>query len=203
MTDILWSPDKNKIKKSYMSVLKKKINNKYNLGLKSYSDLYEWSVNNINLFWEVLWYDLDIIYSKNFKYVIDDERKMPGANWFSESKLNFSENLLKYKNSNKIALKFYNEKGNYKELSYKNLYKLVSKVSYSFRKMGIKEGDRVCAVMPNITETIVSMLATASIGAIWSSCSPEFGIDGILDRFKQINPKLLISSNGYYFKGKT
>ena len=203
MADILWSPDRNKMKNSYMSVLKKKINNKYNLGLKSYNDLYEWSVNNIHLFWEVLWYDLDIIYSKNFKYVIDDESKMPGANWFHDSKLNFSENLLRYKNSNKIALKFYNEKGNYRELSYKDLYNLVSKVSYSFRKMGLEEGDRVCAVLPNIVETIVSMLATASIGAIWSSCSPEFGIEGILDRFKQVNPKLLISSNGYYFKGKT
>jgi acetoacetyl-CoA synthetase len=128
---------------------------------------------------------------------------MPGANWFSESKLNFSENLLKYKNSDNLALKFYNEKGHYKELSYKSLYSLVSKVSHSFREMGLKEGDRVCAVMPNIIETIVSMLATASIGAIWSSCSPEFGIQGILDRFKQVKPKLLISSNGYYFKGKT
>ena len=203
MADILWSPDKNKIKKSYMSVLKKKINYRHNLDLKSYNDLYDWSVNNIDLFWETLWYDLDIIYSKNFKNVIDDENKMPGANWFSGSKLNFSENLLKYKDSNKIALKFYNEKGHYKELSYKKLYTLVSKVSYSFKDMGLKEGDRICAVMPNVVETIVSMLAAASIGIIWSSCSPEFGTQGILDRFKQINPKLLICSNGYYFKGKT
>tara|TARA_B110001454_G_scaffold41105_1_gene40401 strand:- start:980 stop:2923 length:1944 start_codon:yes stop_codon:yes gene_type:complete len=203
MAEILWSPDKNKIEKSYMSALKKNINNKYNLDLKSYNDLYEWSINNIDLFWGVIWYDLDIIYSKNFKYVIDDENNMPGANWFSESKLNFSENLLRYKNSDSLALKFYNEKGHYKELSYKSLYNLVSKVSHSFREMGLKEGDRVCAVMPNIIETIVSMLATASIGAIWSSCSPEFGIQGILDRFKQVKPKLLISSNGYYFKGKT
>ena len=203
MADILWSPDKNKIKKSYMSVLKKKINYRHSLDLKSYNDLYDWSISNIHLFWETLWYDLDIIYSKNFKNVIDDENKMPGANWFSGSKLNFSENLLKYKDSNKIALKFYNEKGHYKELSYKKLYTLVSKVSYSFKDMGLKEGDRICAVMPNVVETIVSMLAAASIGVIWSSCSPEFGIQGILDRFKQINPKLLICSNGYYFKGKT
>ena len=128
---------------------------------------------------------------------------MPGANWFFESKLNFSENLLRYKNSNDIALKFCNERGDYKDLSYKSLYQMVAKVSYSFKKMGLKEGDRVCAIMPNLIETIVSMLATASIGAIWSSCSPEFGIKGILDRFKQVNPKLLICSNGYYFKGKT
>ncbi len=203
MADILWTPNENKIKKSYITALKKKINVQYSLDLKTYNDLYEWSVNNISLFWEVLWYDLDIIYSKNFKYVIDDINKMPGANWFFESKLNFSENLLRYKNSNDIALKFCNERGDYKDLSYKSLYQMVAKVSYSFKKMGLKEGDRVCAIMPNLIETIVSMLATASIGAIWSSCSPEFGIKGILDRFKQVNPKLLICSNGYYFKGKT
>jgi acetoacetyl-CoA synthetase len=119
MADILWSPDKDKIEKSYMSALKNNINNKYNLDLKSYNDLYEWSINNIDLFWGILWYDLDIIYSKNFKHVIDDENNMPGANWFSESKLNFSENLLRYKNSDNLALKFYNEKGHYKKLSYK------------------------------------------------------------------------------------
>ena len=203
MADILWTPNENKIKKSYITALKKKINVQYSLDLKTYNDLYEWSINNISLFWEVLWYDLDIIYSKNFKYVIDDINKMPGSNWFFESKLNFSENLLRYKNSNDIALKFCNERGDYKDLSYKSLYQMVAKVSYSFKKMGLKEGDRVCAIMPNLIETIVSMLATASIGAIWSSCSPEFGIKGILDRFKQVNPKLLICSNGYYFKGKT
>ena len=203
MADILWTPNENKIKKSYITALKKKINVQYSLDLKTYNDLYEWSINNISLFWEVLWYDLDIIYSKNFKYVIDDINKMPGANWFFESKLNFSENLLRYKNSNDIALKFCNERGDYKDLSYKSLYQMVAKVSYSFKKMGLKEGDRVCAIMTNLIETIVSMLATASIGAIWSSCSPEFGIKGILDRFKQVNPKLLICSNGYYFKGKT
>ena len=203
MTEALWAPDENKIKKSYITALKKKINVQYSLDLKTYNDLYEWSVNNISLFWEVLWYDLDIIYSKNFKYVIDDVNKMPGANWFFESKLNFSENLLRYKNSNDIALKFCNEKGDCKDLSYKKLYQMVAKVSFSFKKMGLKEGDRVCAIMPNLIETIVSMLAATSIGAIWSSCSPEFGIQGILDRFKQVNPKLLICSNGYHFKGKT
>ena len=203
MADILWTPNENKIKKSYITALKKKINVQYSLDLKTYNDLYEWSINNISLFWEVLWYDLDIIYSKNFKYVIDDINKMPGSNWFFESKLNFSENLLRCKNSNDIALKFCNERGDYKDLSYKSLYQMVAKVSYSFKKMGLKEGDRVCAIMPNLIETIVSMLATASIGAIWSSCSPEFGIKGVLDRFKQVNPKLLICSNGYYFKGKT
>ena len=202
MADVLWMPNKDRIKKSYISNLQNKINKKYSLNLKSYPDLYKWSINNIDLFWKMLWFDLDIIHSKNFNTIVDSENKMPGALWFSGSRLNFTENLLRFKNSNSIALKFYNETGDYKEITYQDLHKQVSKVAYSFKEMGINKGDRVCAVMPNIFETIIAMLASASIGAIWTSCSPEFGIKGILDRFNQVKPKLLIFTNGYSFKGK-
>ena len=203
MNDILWTPSKNQIQKSYMSNLQKKISNKYNLDLKTYSDLYDWSVDNTSLFWGFLWYDLDIISSKKFKYVVDDESKMPGAKWFHESRLNYAENLLRFKDSKSIALKFLSENGHKEEISYKNLYGLVSKVAFSFKSLGLEEGDRVCALVPNKIETVVAMLAASSIGAIWSSCSPDFGIEAILDRFKQVKPKLLISTNGYYFKGKS
>ena len=203
MNDILWTPSKNQIQKSYMSNLQKKISNKYNLDLKTYSDLYDWSVNNTSLFWGFLWYDLDIISSKKFKYVVDDESKMPGAKWFHESRLNYAENLLRFKDSKSIALKFLSENGHKEEISYKNLYGLVSKVAFSFKSLGLEKGDRVCALVPNKIETVVAMLAASSIGAIWSSCSPDFGIEAILDRFKQVKPKLLISTNGYYFKGKS
>ena len=203
MNDILWTPSKNKIQKSYMSNLQKKISNKYNLDLKTYSDLYDWSVDNTSLFWGFLWYDLDIISSKKFKYVVDDESKMPGAKWFHESRLNYAENLLRFKDSKSIALKFLSENGHKEEISYKNLYGLVSKVAFSFKSLGLEKGDRVCALVPNKIETVVAMLAASSIGAIWSSCSPDFGIEAILDRFKQVKPKLLISTNGYYFKGKS
>ena len=203
MNDILWTPSKNKIQKSYMSNLQKKISNKYNLNLKTFSDLYNWSVHNIGLFWGFLWYDLDIISSKKFKYVVDDESKMPGAKWFHESRLNYAENLLRFKDSKSIALKFLSENGHTEEISYKNLYGLVSKVAFSFKSLGLQEGDRVCALMPNKIETVAAMLAASSIGAIWSSCSPDFGTEAILDRFKQVKPKLLISTNGYYFKGKS
>ena len=203
MNDILWTPSKNQIQKSYMSNLQKKISNKYNLDLKTYSDLYDWSVDNTSLFWGFLWYDLDIISSKKFKYVVDDESKMPGAKWFHESRLNYAENLLRFKDSKSIALKFLSENGHKEEISYKNLYGLVSKVAFSFKSLGLEKGDRVCALVPNKIETVVAMLAASSIGAIWSSCSPDFGIEAILDRFKQVKPKLLISTNGYYFKGKS
>ncbi|MAV93124.1 MAG: acetoacetate--CoA ligase [Candidatus Marinimicrobia bacterium] len=203
MNDILWTPSKNQIQKYYMSNLQKKISNKYNLDLKTYSDLYDWSVNNTSLFWGFLWYDLDIISSKKFKYVVDDESKMPGAKWFHESRLNYAENLLRFKDSKSIALKFLSENGHKEEISYKNLYGLVSKVAFSFKSLGLEKGDRVCALVPNKIETVVAMLAASSIGAIWSSCSPDFGIEAILDRFKQVKPKLLISTNGYYFKGKS
>ena len=203
MNDILWTPSKNQIQKSYMSNLQKKISNKYNLDLKTYSDLYDWSVNNTSLFWGFLWYDLDIISSKKFKYVVDDESKMPGAKWFHESRLNYAENLLRFKDSKSIALKFLSENGHKEEISYKNLYGLVSKVAFSFKSLGLEKGDRVCALVPNKIQTVVAMLAASSIGAIWSSCSPDFGIEAILDRFKQVKPKLLISTNGYYFKGKS
>tara|TARA_S200000501_G_scaffold128592_2_gene121535 strand:+ start:34031 stop:35971 length:1941 start_codon:yes stop_codon:yes gene_type:complete len=203
MNDILWTPSKNQIQKSYMSNLQKKISNKYNLDLKTYSDLYDWSVDNTSLFWGFLWYDLDIISSKKFKYVVDDESKMPGAKWFHESRLNYAENLLRFKDSKSIALKFLSENGHKEEISYKNLYGLVSKVAFSFKSLGLEKGDRVCALVPNKIQTVVAMLAASSIGAIWSSCSPDFGIEAILDRFKQVKPKLLISTNGYYFKGKS
>ena len=133
MNDILWTPSKNQIQKSYMSNLQKKISNKYNLDLKTYSDLYDWSVDNTSLFWGFLWYDLDIISSKKFKYVVDDESKMPGAKWFHESRLNYAENLLRFKDSKSIALKFLSENGHKEEISYKNLYGLVRKVEFDIK----------------------------------------------------------------------
>ena len=185
MDKILWKPTKENTSKTHIYKLQKIINNKYNLNLNSYNQLHEWSVNNISDFWSTVWCDLEIINSKQYSIVVDDENKMPGANWFLDSRLNFAENLLKFR-ANNIAIEFYNEDSRCKKITYKELYDYVAKVSFSFIKMGIKKNDRVAAVMPNIPETIICMLAASSIGAIWSSCSPEFGLKGILDRFEQI-----------------
>ena len=201
MNKILWSPTKEQIDSSNLESLRQIINLKYDLNLSSYLDIHDWSVKNLDQFWEIVWNDTGIIYSQTFTKVVDDVDKMPGARWFESSKLNFSENLLRKKN-NDIAIEFYCEDKLSKKISYKELNHLVSKVSNSFLELGIKPGDRIAAVMPNIPETIVCMLACVAIGAVWSSCSPDFGSDAILNRFKQINPRLLISTDGYYYKGK-
>ena len=201
MSEILWEPSKESISKTNIFKLQNYINKKYNLNLTDYNQLHKWSIDNIDLFWEIMWDDLDIVFSKKYSRVIKNRSSMLKSNWFLNSELNFSENLLKFKNNN-VAIEFFNENGDYETITYKRLYRSVAKVSYSLKKIGIKKNDRVVAIMPNIPETIISMLAVSSIGAIWSSCSPDFGVKGILDRFEQIKPKLLIAINGYTFKNK-
>ena len=201
MSSILWEPSIDTISKTNIYKLKQYINKKYSLDISNYNQLHKWSIQNIDLFWEVMWEKLDIVFSKKYTSVIENENSMLESNWFLNSRLNFSENLLKIK-SNSIAIEFINEQGKHKKISYKELYLQVSKVAHSFRNLGLEKGDRVAALMPNIPETVISMLAVSSIGAIWSSCSPDFGSKGILDRFDQIKPKIIISVNGYYFKNK-
>jgi len=202
MTKILWSPEKEYVEASNIESLRKKINFKKSTNIKTYQDLYEWSILNIEDFWEIVWDDVNIIFTDKYKSILKNRHKMPGAKWFDGSKLNFAENLLKYRDGN-VAIEFFGENKSKTILTYLELYNLVSKVSCSLKKRGVVSGDRVAAIMPNIPETIICMLAVASIGAIWSSCSPDFGKNSILDRFSQIKPKIIISVNGYYFKGKT
>ena len=196
-----WKPKEENIKKSQMQRFINYINDKYDLDIKNYSNLYEWSINNVEDFWGSFWDYSDIIYTTQYELVIDDIDRMPGANWFTNSKLNFAQNLLKYRDDG-IAIRFFNENGNRSFLTYKDLYFQVASLASSLKKIGIKKGDRICGLLPNIPECVIAMLATASIGAVWSSCSPDFGINGILDRFKQIKPKLLFTTNGYNYNGK-
>ena len=199
MSKILWKPQS--IRSTNMHQFIDYVNNLKGTSLVSYDELYEWSINNAGDFWSDVWSFSDLIYSKNYVEVVDDINKMPGAKWFSGSRLNFSENLLRYKDD-QIAIQFKGENLSVRSLTYKELYQEVEVLASAFKKNGLKKGDRVVGFLPNIPETIIAMLATASIGAIWSSCSPDFGIKGVLDRFKQIKPKLLISANGYHYNGK-
>ena len=201
MGKILWKPTKEYILNSQLYKFQNKINNKFDLSLSSYLELYNWSINNIEDFWSSVWDDASIVYSQKYSNIVDNLNKMPGAKWFQNSKLNYAENLLKIKNDN-YAIEYYCEDQNPKKITYNELYKMVAQVSFTFKKKGLKKGDRVCAVMPNMPETIVCMLAATSMGLIWSSCSPDFGAKGILERFKQIDPSILITVDGYYFKGK-
>ena len=178
------------------------INEKYNQNFTEYDPLYQWSIENIPDFWAAMWEFADIKASKSYDQVIDDVTRMPGAKWFSGARLNFAENLLRYRDD-QVALIFKGEDHDSTTMTYSELYDEVAAVANSLKEAGVQMGDRVAAFMPNMPETIVAMLAATSLGATWSSCSPDFGIKGVLDRFGQIKPKVLFTANGYWFKGKS
>ena len=195
----LWTPSDNSIENSCMYKFILRINNLYSLNLKSYSDLYNWSIDNVECFWKEFWKFSDILYSSKYSRVLS-YTDMLDAKWFENSKLNYAENLLKRRDDG-VSIYFFGEDEVELKLSFNELYLKVAKLAFSFKKMGLTKGDRVAAIMPNIPETVIAMLATASVGAIWSSCSPDFGSKAILDRFNQIKPKFVIASDGYYYKG--
>jgi len=201
MIQPLWKPTPEMIEKSQMTQFLTYVNNQYNLSLKNYPELHHWSVHNIAKFWKSSWNFFEIISSKPYSNTVEDIQKMPGAKWFSEAQLNFAENLLRYRDD-RTALIFQDENGNTRSITFRELYKKVSQTAFALKQLDVKKGDRVAAFLPNIPETVIAMLATASIGAVWSSSSPDFGIKGVLDRFSQIKPKVLFSSYGYYYNGK-
>jgi len=201
MAECLWKPSEDRIRKTNMYHFMNVVNEKYGSTFTEYDSLYEWSVENITEFWKTFWDFSDIQVSAPYKQVVDDPAKMPGAKWFSGARLNFAENLLRYRDE-KIALAFTSEGREVTKITYAELYDEVGRVAGALRASGVKVGDRVAGFMPNRPETIIAMLAATSIGATWSSCSPDFGIKGVLDRFGQIRPKILFTADGYFFKGK-
>ena len=200
MNKILWKPES--AKSTNMHKFIDFVNNNKGTTILAYDELYEWSINYAPDFWESIWNFTNIKYSEPFDTVVDNIEKMPGAKWFAGARLNFAENLLRYKDD-QIAIQFKGENSRLRSLTYTQLYNEVEILASAFRKNGLKKEDRVVGLLPNIPKTIIAMLACASIGAIWSTCSPDFGVKGVLDRFKQINPKFLISANAYLYNGKT
>ncbi len=201
MAKMLWEPTEEQIKSSNMYRFMTHVNSAFGHDFTDYTSLYEWSVENIADFWSTLWTFADIKASVPYQQVIDDATKMPGARWFSGARLNFAENLLRYRDD-RIALVFRGEDSVRSELTYAQLYDAVARLARSLRDVGVQPGDRVVGFMPNMPESIIAMLAAVSVGATWSSCSPDFGIKGVLDRFGQIKPKVLFTADGYFFKGK-
>ena len=167
-----------------------------------FHDLHRWSVQSPNQFWRAVWDFTEIVSSNQVKETLTDGDKFPGTIWFPGVRLNFAENLLRYRDDN-VAIVSLLENGKRKEISFKQLYERVARLAIALRLEGVVAGDRVAGFMPNVLEAVIAMLATTSIGAIWSSCSPDFGINGVLDRFGQIEPKILFSSDGYFYNGKT
>ena len=198
----LWQPSAERIENSNLKCLMAQLKEKKGLEFATYDELHKWSVEERADFWESVWEYGSIIASTGYDEVMVDGDKMPGTKWFTGARLNFAENLLRFRDENE-AMVFKGENQEAIRITYAALYNQVAKLAKSLREAGIKSGDRVAGFVPNMIETVVAMLATTSIGAIWSSCSPDFGIKGVLDRFGQIEPKILFTANGYSYNGKT
>jgi acetoacetyl-CoA synthetase len=198
----LWQPTAQQIKKAQMTRFIDYVNKKYDKKFSSYDELYQWSVSNIGDFWAAVWDFTGIKASVGYDKVIDDEKKMPGAKWFTGARLNFAENLLRYKDEH-TAFIFKGEQEKTARMNYAELNNIVARLAKSMKEAGVVAGDRIAAYMPNMIETAVAMLASTSIGAIWTSCATDIGPGGVVDRFGQIKPKLLFVVDGYYYKGKS
>jgi acetoacetyl-CoA synthetase len=197
----LWVPSEEYIKKTNISRFINLVNKRHSLKIRSYDELYRWSVENIKDFWEAMW-KFGEIKASGYNVVVDDLSRFPGARWFAGARLNFAENLLKFRDDH-TALIFRGESGKSATATYSELYHSVASLANPLRKSGVVPGDRIAAYMPNLMETAIAMLASASIGAIWSSCGAELGPASVLDRFGQIEPKILFTVDGYFYKGKT
>ena len=201
-TPPLWQPSRGRIKASNLNRFAERLERELGTRFNDYESLHAWSCEAPDVFWAQIWQFTEIRSSRQWDAVLIDADQFPGARWFEGARLNFAENLLRHR-SDRLALIARLENGARKSLTYNELFDQVSECAAGLRQLGVVSGDRVAGFMPNTPETIVAMLATASIGAIWSSCSPDFGINGVMDRFGQIEPKVLFGCDGYFYNGKT
>ncbi len=197
----LWTPPENWIKNANITRFIEYVNGKHGKKFKTYQDLFQWSAESIPDFWARMWEFADIKASRGYDQVVDDVSKLPGAKWFPGARLNFAENLLRYRDD-RLAFIFRGETQKYSRMTYRELHTIVARLAKSLREMGVKPGDRVVAYMPNMMETAIAMLATTSVGATWSSCATDIGSQAALDRLGQVEPKVLFTVNGYFYKGK-
>ncbi|MFW5653918.1 MAG: AMP-binding protein, partial [Planctomycetota bacterium] len=203
MPELLWAPSPERQRQTQMWAFMQQVNDRFGTSFSTYEDLRAWSVNNIADFWGLVWEFVGIRASAPYEQVIDDPKKMPGAAWFPGAKLNFAENLLRF-NDDHPAIMFCNETSVAPKViyTYADLHRAVGRLARAMKAYGVEPGDRVVGFIPNMPEAIIGMLAATSLGAIWSSCSPDFGVKGVLDRFARIEPKILLTANGYPYGGK-
>ena len=199
----LWSPSASDLSDSNIARYADWLSRKTGKNLRNYQALHSFSVQSADQFWVSIWEYFDVKGTRG-ESAVSDLEKLPGARWFPDSSLNFAENMLRHckEHPSDVACVEHNEDGLVRSVTYSELYAMVAKLAKKLRELGVTEGDRVAAISTNSHHAIVGMLATSSIGAIWSSCSPDFGASGILDRFEQIEPKILITCLGYKYAGK-
>lgn len=199
---IMWKPSDQRSRASNLTAFLGFLRDREDAVLETYDGLQSWSVSHQEEFWNAVWDFTGIISSRQAQTALVNGRQFPGAEWFQGARLNFAENLL-WRRDDKPALVELLESGARRSLTYSELYHQVALLAAGLKSAGVSKGDRVAGLMPNIMETVVAMLATTSLGAIWSSCSPDFGGDAALDRFGQISPKVLFTVDKYVYNGKT
>ncbi len=195
MSHSLWQPSDEQRRATRLWAFMHHAAARWNAQLDDFSELYDWSIREPEQFWISMWDFAEIIAETRGDRVLIDDDKMPGARWFPDARLNYTANLLRRRDE-ADAIVFWGETEARRRVSHSELYDQVSRLARALRAMGVQSGDRVAGYLPNIPETVISALATASIGAVWSSCSPDFGTQGALDRFGQIEPKVLITADG-------
>lgn len=200
MTKSIWRPTDRRVAESNMQRFLEA--QAHRLDHPDYQALYRWSVDRSAEFWAAFWEFSGIRSMANYRSVLTDPDRMPGARWFEGARLNYADNLLRPEHRG-TALVFYSERGDRIEMSRDELRRDVAALASALRSMGVGEGDRVAGLLPNRPEAVVAMLACASLGAVWSSCSPDFGAGAVLDRFGQIRPRVLFATDGYFYNGKT
>ena len=196
-----WAPSEKAIEQAQITQFARHIVRKYKLELNTYPEFYQWTVDNSEEFWSEVWDWCGVVASKKGSTVLVDGNKMPGAKWFPEARLNFAENLLK-RGDQGDAFVFWDERGFQRRVSYSQLTSDVSRASQALAQLGLRPGDRAAAFVPNMPETGMLAIAALSQGIVWSSCSPDFGTSGVLDRFSQIEPKILFVADGYRYAGR-
>jgi acetoacetyl-CoA synthetase len=202
MSEPLWTPEKARAAQTTLGAFSTWISARAGKSFAGYDDLHAYSIAAPGEFWSALWDFASVLGDKGNPPFLVDEGRMPGARFFPGARLNFADNLLRQDGPG-TALAFWGEDKVKRSVSWAELRAEVARAAEALREAGVGAGDRVGAILPNMPEAIVSVLATASIGAVWSSCSPDFGAQGVLDRFGQIEPKVLIACDGYYYAGKT
>ena len=199
----LWTPGEEAVAGSNLKAFLDAVRQWWNpAGVSGTEDLYLWSIEHPEQFWSSVWRFSGVVAEGDSSTVVRDFDRMPGASWFPNTRLNFAENLLRF-GDDREALVFWDERGRQFALSYGELRGQVARFRAGLRAAGVGQGDRVVAYMPNRPEAVVAMLAASSLGALWSSCSPDFGTSGVRERFGQIEPKVLLAADGYFYNGKT
>jgi acetoacetyl-CoA synthetase len=195
----LWKPSDEQIAQSNLTQYMQRQGERLGRKFADARELYRWSVEHIDQFWESVWAESGVIQAKPYDSVLSDG-SMPGAKWFPGARLNFAENHLRFRDDH-TAIMHVREGAKLETITFNELYSRVKACATGLKKLGVQQGDRVAAFIPNIPEAIIAMLATTSIGALWSSCSPDFGLEGVMARFGQITPKVLLTADGYQYNG--